>query len=120
MRQQSSILAAAVVAAAIAGAATASAQARPDPRAKPAPPALAPELSVKPYSGLFHQQRFEASAALRSKMQSIRPISARRFICHGTVVVSPDSTIDPKFERAPADKKTRFSMMRVVPSGSCR
>lgn len=120
--RQSNVVAATVLAAAIATAATVSAQTRPEAQAKPATPHLAPGLSTKPYSSLFDQQRLEASAALRSKMQSMRsnfmrPNSARRFIC-GIIVLPADSSIDPKFEAAPADKTTRFSL-RVLAPGQC-
>src|SRR5687768_11098149 len=112
---QSNVVAATVLAAALAVASTASAQAKPEVQAKPAPPQLAPGLSSKPYSRLFDQQLSEARAALHLKMRSIAPDSARRFIC-GTPLLPADSAIDPKFEKAPADKTTRFSMRVVSPS----
>ena len=115
--RQSNVVTAAVLAATLAAAATASAQATPGAQAKPASPPLAPGLSSKPYSRLFDQQLSEARKALQEKIQSVRPNSARRFIC-GTPVLPADSTIDPKFEKAPADKTTRFSM-RVVPPSAC-
>ena len=112
--RQSNVVAATVLAAALAAASTTSAQARPDAQAKPTTPALAPGLSSKPYSRLFDQQRSQASEALRK----MRPNSARRFIC-GIHVLPADPAIDPKFEMAPADTTTRFSM-RVVSPSACR
>ncbi len=117
--RHSNVLAGTLLAAALAGAATTSAQARPDAQAKPATTQPAPGLFAKPYSRLFEQQRAEASEALRSTIRSnfMRPNSARNFIC-STIVLPADSSVDPKFEKAPADKTTRFSM-RVVAPGQC-
>ena len=116
MRQANVVVASTLLAAALAAAATASAQTGPGAQPKPAIPELAPGLPAKPYLRLFDKQRSEADAALRAMQSNFtRPNSARRFIC-GIHLLPADSSIDPKFEKAPADKTTRFSMRVVTPS----
>ena len=115
MRQSNVVVASTLLAAALAAAATVAAQTRPGAQPKPAIPELAPGLSSKPYSRLFNQQLSEATAALRAKVESLGPNSARRFICTMPVLPS-DSTIDPKFEMGPRDTTTRFSIRVVSPS----
>ena len=118
MRQANVVVASTLLAAALAAAATASAQTRPGAQPKPAIPELEPGLPAKSYLRLFEQAAVRGrSAALRATMRSnfMRPNSARRFIC-GTHLLPADSSINPTFEKAPADKSTRFSMRIVTPS----
>lgn len=113
MRPLPKIVAAAVLAAAIASPATVAAQTPPGAAAT-ATPQLTPGLSARPYSRLFDQQLAKASEALRGTM---RPNSARRFIC-GMPVLPADPTIDPRFEKPIPDTTTRFSMRIITPT--CR
>ena len=119
--RQSNVVAATVLAAALAVASTASAQAGPDAQTKSADAAArARGCRRNPTRGSSTSSWSDATAALRSKMRPTftRPNSARRFIC-GTALLPADSAIDPKFEKARADKTTRFSM-RVVSPSVCR
>ena len=105
---------AATVLAGIAGAANASAQGNHGTEAKLAARALGPSLSAKPYSRLFGQQ----PAPVRPPFRLMPPQPPVRGTTPlptcGLVVVPADPTIDPKFERRPADDGTRFSM-RTMP-----
>jgi len=45
---------------------------------------------------------------------TLRPNSARRFICN-TPVLPADDSIDPRFDLRPPDTATRFTMRTVPP-----
>jgi hypothetical protein len=67
-------------------------------------------LSKRPFGRVFTQQPPAASAPLwRTPLPNPLPSKT----C-GMLVLPPDPTIDPKFERPPADTRTRFSI-RTIP-----
>jgi hypothetical protein len=68
-------------------------------------------LSKRPFARVFTQQPPAGSMPLwlRAPLPSTQPTKT----C-GMIVLPADPTIDPKFERPPADTRTRFSM-RTIP-----
>ena len=115
-------LVAATLAGIVFGVGTPAGQAARDTAAKPVAPATAAGMSIKPFSRLFDQQVRQVEAAMWLKTKelqlNLRPNSARRFIC-GTIVVTPDAAIDPRFEKPLPDTKTQFSMRTTAPP-TCR
>lgn len=97
-------------------------QAARDTAAKPAPVTTA-GLSAKPFERLFMQQVRQAESALKLKTMQLeltKPNSARRFICgNPIVVITPDASVDPRFELPLPDTKTQFSMRTASPA-PCR
>jgi hypothetical protein len=79
-----------------------------------AAPEAAP-LSKRPFGRIFTQQRPPASVPLLLRAPLPNPFPSKT--C-GMIVLPPDPSIDPKFERPPADTRTRYSI-RTIPL-TCR
>jgi hypothetical protein len=109
--------AAGALAAALVGSMTVAAEATPQTRITAPVAAEIRALSSKPFSRLFVQRLSEPRAGIPSK--DVRPDSARRFIC-GTIVVSPDPSVDPRFEVPLRDTATRFTMRQGSADRICR